>query len=68
MVFLACYVCSLTELVDEVLLMSFITFYICLLNLYLRKTQFNIANQHLFSFSYSSGINFLSLFKNSQCL
>lgn len=38
-VFFACYVYSLTELVNEGLLMSFTSFYICLLNLYLHKTQ-----------------------------
>lgn len=69
MVFLACYIYSITELVGEVLLMSFISFYICLLNLYLCKTQIIQHCQPMFVLCFtlspfSLGINFLSYFKD----
>lgn len=69
MVFVACYICSITELVGEVLLMSFISFYICSLNFYLCKTQIIQHCQPMFilffSLSpFSLGINFLSYFKD----
>lgn len=66
MVFLACYVYSLTELLDEVLFLSYVSFYICLLNSYLHKTQ-HCQPVFILFFTlspFSLGVNFLSYFTN----